>query len=87
MRSIRQAQNGVTCLASSRRDYARYLEEIGRLWGNLMVAGVEAKHILALRDKKAATPAGGELYDPRFIGGNLHGAYLADSAPIILVRM
>ena len=43
---------------ASRRDYARYLDEIGRLWGNLMVAGVEAKHILTLRDKKAATPAG-----------------------------
>lgn len=44
--------------ASSRRDYARYLDEIGRLWGNLLVAGIKAKHVLALRDKKAETPAG-----------------------------
>jgi integrase len=44
--------------AASQRDYGRYLDEIGRLWGKLMVAGVEAKHVLALRDAKAATPAG-----------------------------
>jgi integrase len=42
---------------SSRRDYSGYLAEIGRAWGKLLVAGVEPKHVLALRDTKAETPA------------------------------
>ncbi len=44
--------------ASSQRDYGRYLDEVVRLWGKLMVAGVEPKHVLALRDAKSETPAG-----------------------------
>ncbi len=44
--------------SSSRRDYGRYLDEVGRLWGKLMVAAVEPKHVLALRDAKSETPAG-----------------------------
>ncbi len=43
---------------ASQRDYGRYLDEIDRLWGKLMVAGVQPKHVLALRDKKSETPAG-----------------------------
>jgi integrase len=43
--------------AASRRDYARYLDHIDGAWGRLQVAGVEPRHVLALRDAKAATPA------------------------------
>lgn len=43
---------------ASQRNYGRYLDEIDRLWGKLMVAGVQPKHVLALRDKKSETPAG-----------------------------
>lgn len=44
--------------SSSQRDYGRYLDEVGRMWGKLMVVAVEPKHVLALRDSKADTPAG-----------------------------
>jgi len=43
--------------AATRRNYAAYLTEIEEAWGDLMVAGVEPRHILALRDARAATPA------------------------------
>lgn len=43
--------------AASRRDYSAYLAEIEAVWGKLLVGGVEPKHVLALRDKKAQTPA------------------------------
>lgn len=43
--------------ANSRKTYSRYLKEIQTLWGGLRVAGIEPKHVLALRDHKAATPA------------------------------
>jgi integrase len=42
--------------AGTRRDYARYLDMIDAPWGRLPVAGIERKHVLALRDKFAATP-------------------------------
>ena len=42
---------------SSRRDYERYLQAVKRLWGDLRVADLEASDILALRDKRAETPA------------------------------
>jgi integrase len=42
---------------ATRRDYARYLEHIHGAWGRLQVAGVEPRHVLALRDVKAARPA------------------------------
>ncbi len=43
--------------AATRRDYARHLGEFERIWGNLKVAGIEPRHVLALRDTKTATPA------------------------------
>jgi integrase len=42
---------------SSRRDYSAYLERIRDVWGTLPVRGIERRHVLALRDKYAATPA------------------------------
>ena len=41
----------------SKANYGRYLREIGKRWGGLKVSGVEPRHVLALRDYKAATPA------------------------------
>ncbi len=41
----------------TRRDYAYYLREVERVWGGLLVAGVEARHVLALRDGWSDTPA------------------------------
>ncbi len=32
-------------------------KEVADVWGGLLVAGVEARHVLALRDKRAETPA------------------------------
>ncbi len=43
--------------AASRRDYGRYLNHIQTAWGELPVAGVEPRHVLALRDSKSSTPA------------------------------
>lgn len=43
--------------AATQRDYARYLHDIDRAWGRLQVAGVEPRHVLALRDAKAERPA------------------------------
>lgn len=42
---------------NSRKAYSRCLADILRVWGNLRVAGVQPKHVLALRDHKAAKPA------------------------------
>ena len=42
---------------ASQRDYTRYLDEVAAVWGNLVVAGLEARHVLELRNKKADTPA------------------------------
>jgi integrase len=39
------------------RDYGRYLDVIKTLWGDLRVAELRASDILALRDKRAETPA------------------------------
>lgn len=41
----------------TKADYGYYLKEVKRVWGDLVVAGVEARHVLALRDSKAETPA------------------------------
>src|SRR5262249_51656475 len=46
---------------STRRDYSRYLDHVERAWGRLLVAGVEPRHVLALRDAKAETPAAANL--------------------------
>jgi integrase len=43
---------------ATKANYGRYLVEIERLWGKLMVGGVQPKHVLALRDAKYETPAG-----------------------------
>jgi len=43
--------------ARTQRDYAHYLEIIRATWGELLVAGVEPRHVLALRDKRSDTPA------------------------------
>jgi hypothetical protein len=41
----------------TQKTYSRYLSEIDEKWGGLRVAGVEPRHVLALRDQRAATPA------------------------------
>lgn len=43
--------------ASTKRDYARYLELIAKLWGDIPVANLTSKAALALRDKFQAKPA------------------------------
>jgi len=58
---------------ATRANYGRYLVEIERLWGKLMVSGVEPKHVLALRDAKSETPAGGELSSQNAVGGHIVG--------------
>ncbi|MEA2753812.1 MAG: hypothetical protein QOJ54_101 [Aliidongia sp.] len=42
---------------SSRRGYSSYLDRIRSLWGKLPARDIERRHVLALRDKFAATPA------------------------------
>jgi integrase len=42
---------------ATRRSYEHNLGEVAKAWGKLLVAGVEPKHILALRDTKQSTPA------------------------------
>jgi integrase len=45
-------------LASTTREgWARYFARVEEKWGGLRVASVEPRHVLALRDKFAATPA------------------------------
>src|SRR5262245_13593076 len=41
----------------TRTEWERHLRSIVRNWGNLQVKGVEPKHVLALRDARADTPA------------------------------
>jgi integrase len=43
--------------ASTREEWGRHLKRIQASWGNLEVKGVEPKHVLALRDAHAETPA------------------------------
>jgi integrase len=43
--------------ARTRTTYGRYLNEVENKWGGLRAAGVEPRHVLALRDLKAETPA------------------------------
>lgn len=38
-------------------EWSRYCRRIAAAWGTLEVAGIEPKHVLALRDRFAATPA------------------------------
>ncbi len=47
--------------SKTQRDYARYLREVDGAWGKLLVAGVEPRHVLALRDARAGTPAAANL--------------------------
>jgi integrase len=42
---------------STKRNWSLYLGRIQEMWGDLQVQGVQPKHVLALRDKFAATPA------------------------------
>ena len=42
---------------STRLNWELYLKRIAAAWGSLEVRGIEPKHVLALRDKHAATPA------------------------------
>jgi Phage integrase family len=42
---------------STRANWELYLKRIASAWGLLEVRGIEPKHVLALRDKYAATPA------------------------------
>jgi integrase len=42
---------------ATRRDYLRHLADFERVWGALNVAGIEPRHVLALRDTRTATPA------------------------------
>jgi integrase len=42
---------------STREEWGRHLKHILATWGELDVAGVEPKHVLALRDAQAKTPA------------------------------
>ena len=41
---------------ASRRDYGRYLDMVKAAWGKLQVAGVEPRHVLALRMRKRKHP-------------------------------
>lgn len=41
---------------ASRRDYARHLADIARMWGDLMVRDLEASDVLELRDKRSERP-------------------------------
>jgi integrase len=41
----------------TRTEWARHLRTVREAWGNLQVNGVEPKHVLALRDTRAKTPA------------------------------
>lgn len=42
---------------STQTEWSRYLTRVEAVWGDLQVRGIEPKHVLALRDKYAATPA------------------------------
>lgn len=42
---------------ASRATYAVYLERLRAAWGRLEAAGIERRHVLALRDRLAETPA------------------------------
>ena len=53
-----QASPEWTGLAQKTRvEWERYLQRIGERWGHLEARGIEPKHVLALRDTFAATPA------------------------------
>lgn len=41
----------------TREEWTRYLDRIRQHWGHLEVRGIEPKHVLALRDRYADTPA------------------------------
>ncbi len=41
----------------SRREYARHLDTLSELWGSGPIDKIERRHVLALRDKHADTPA------------------------------
>src|SRR5262245_26504882 len=42
---------------ATRKEWKRHLRLIEASWGDLQVAGVEPKHVVKLRDSRAATPA------------------------------
>lgn len=42
---------------STRKEWDRYLGRVRDVWGDLQVRAIEPKHVLALRDKYASTPA------------------------------
>jgi integrase len=41
----------------TREEWTRYLDRVRQRWGHLEVRGIEPKHVLALRDTYASTPA------------------------------
>lgn len=41
----------------TREEWSRHLRDVRAAWGDLQVRGVEPKHVLALRDSRAKTPA------------------------------
>lgn len=55
----KQSPEWLALSGSTRSDWSRYLERISDVWSGLQVALLEPKHVLALRDKYAATPAAG----------------------------
>ena len=52
----KRAQNGASCRTRTRSERVRHLAKIEAAWGELSVAGLEARHVLQLRDRHAATP-------------------------------
>lgn len=55
--AYKQAPEWSQLSLSTRANWELYLKRIAAAWGPLEVRGVEPKHVLALRDKYAATPA------------------------------
>ena len=41
----------------SKREYGRYLDEIARIWGDLKVADLDPRDVLALRDQRSNKPS------------------------------
>ncbi len=41
----------------TRREYARHLDTLSELWGDYDIAKIKRKHVMALRDSQAETPA------------------------------
>ena len=55
--AYKEGPEWVALASQTRTDWARYLSWIENAWGSLMVASLEPRHVLKLRDKYASTPA------------------------------